>query len=45
MRDSEQWTRAKVTPNITISARNLDDDAVVHLEDVARILRQIMRNG
>ncbi len=41
-RGAEQWTRANVTPGITISARNLDEDDAPLLEHIADILRRMM---
>jgi DNA-binding transcriptional MerR regulator len=40
---SERWARARVTPEITIAARDLDDEAADSLEELARLLRQLMR--
>jgi DNA-binding transcriptional MerR regulator len=40
---SEHWTRARVTPDITLSARDLDEDGVDLLERVARLLKRMMR--
>jgi len=38
-RGSEHWTRANVTADITVSARNLDDEGAQLLEEIARSLR------
>jgi DNA-binding transcriptional MerR regulator len=37
---SERWTRAQITDNITVSVRDLDEDAVGRLEQLAEILRR-----
>ena len=42
-RPTENWTRARVTPENTIPARNLDRVASESLEELARLLRQLMR--
>lgn len=44
-RGSEHWTRANITRDITISARNADEDAADLLEEVARILRRLLRQA
>ena len=37
---SERWTRAHITENIAVSVRDLDEDAVERLEQLAEILRR-----
>ena len=39
---SERWTSANVTDNITVSVRELDEDAVDRLEELVKILRSAM---
>jgi DNA-binding transcriptional MerR regulator len=39
---SEHWTRAAITGNLTVSARNLDEDHAYLLERLARELRQLL---
>jgi DNA-binding transcriptional MerR regulator len=42
-RGSEHWTRASVTPNLTVSARNLDEDDAFALERLADLLRRLLQ--
>jgi DNA-binding transcriptional MerR regulator len=42
-RGSEHWTRASVTPSLTVSARNLDEDDAFLLERLAELLRGLLR--
>jgi len=39
---TERWHRAMVTPELTISARNLKDDDAYLLDAVARILKKLL---
>ena len=39
---TESWHRAQITPELTISARNLRDDDAHRLDAVARMLKQIL---
>jgi hypothetical protein len=41
-RGSEHWTRSSVTPNLTVSARNLDQDDAHLLERLADLLRGLL---
>ena len=41
---SERWIQAKVTENITVSARDLDDGSADKLEELAAIVRLLMPN-
>ena len=45
LRTTETWTRARVTGEIVLSARGLDERHLQLLEDVARILRNLIRDG
>jgi len=44
LRTTETWTRARVTEELILSARGLDDRHLPLLEKVARILRDLMRD-
>ncbi len=45
LRTTETWTRARVTGEIDLSARGLEERHLQLLEDVARILRNLIRDG
>jgi len=45
LRTTETWTRARVTGEIDLSARGLEERHLQLLEDVARILRNLLRDG
>jgi hypothetical protein len=45
LRTTETWTRARVTEELSLSARGLDDRHLPLLERVAQILRRLMREG
>jgi hypothetical protein len=45
LRTTETWTRARVSEELALSARGLDDRHLPLLEEVARILRRLMREG
>ena len=45
LRTTETWTRARVTEEITLSARGLAERHLPLLEEVARILRRLTREG
>jgi len=45
LRTTETWTRARVTEELILSARGLDERHLPLLEKVARILRDLMRDG
>jgi DNA-binding transcriptional MerR regulator len=45
LRTTETWTRARVSEELALSARGLDDRHLPLLEQVARILRRLMREG
>ncbi len=41
----ERWSRARVTPDITISARDLDEEGARRLEEIAHLLRLLMHGA
>ncbi|MEJ2580303.1 MAG: MerR family transcriptional regulator [Acidobacteriota bacterium] len=45
LRTTETWTRARVTEEIILSARGLSERHLPLLEEVARILRRLTREG
>ena len=45
LRTTETWTRARVSEELALSARNLDERHLPLLEKVAQILRRLMREG
>jgi DNA-binding transcriptional MerR regulator len=45
LRTTESWTRARVTEEVVLSARGLEERHLQLLEKVARILRDLMRDG
>ncbi len=45
LRTTETWTRARVTGEIDLSARGLEERHLQLLEDVVRILRNLIRDG
>jgi len=45
LRTTETWTRARVTEELLLSARGLEERHLPLLERVARILRDLMRDG
>jgi hypothetical protein len=45
LRTTETWTRARVTEELALSARGLEERHLPLLEGVARILRSLMRDG
>ena len=45
LRTTETWTRARVTEEFVLSARGLEERHLPLLERVARILRDLMRDG
>ncbi len=44
-RGSEHWTRAEITPDLVLTARNLDEDGADLLEEAARMLRWKVLRG
>jgi DNA-binding transcriptional MerR regulator len=45
LRTTETWTQARVSEELALSARGLDERHLPLLENVARILRRLMREG
>lgn len=45
LRTTETWTRARVTEELSLSARGLSERHLLLLERVAQILRRLMREG
>jgi len=45
LRTTETWTRARVSEELALSARGLEERHLPLLENVARILRRLMRDG
>ena len=45
LRTTETWTRARVSEELALSARGLDERHLPLLENVARILRRLLREG
>jgi DNA-binding transcriptional MerR regulator len=45
LRTTETWTRARVTEELSLSARSLQDRHLPLLERVAQILRRLLREG
>lgn len=45
LRTTETWTRARVTEELALSIRGLDDRHLPLLEEVARILRNLIRDA
>ena len=45
LRTTETWTRARVTEELLLSARGLEERHLPLLEKVARILRDLMRDS
>ena len=45
LRTTETWTRARITEEIVVSARGLEERHLPLLERVARILRRLTREG
>jgi hypothetical protein len=39
---TESWHRARITPELTISARNLPDEQAYLLDNLARILKKLL---
>jgi len=44
-RGSEHWTRAEITPDLVLTARNLDEEDADLLEEAARMLRWKLLRG
>ena len=45
LRTTETWTRARVTGELVLSIRGLEDRHLPLIEEVARILRNLIRDA